>query len=104
MFRFRFCLLNEGDVDLEASIAPSSLRCTPATKSLLTLYGYGMSPTQPCSTYRDVRQDAQGDPFLRFSMRRTLERLINPLPWPVTLRVTLARRALLTASSSSANQ
>ena len=29
----------------------------------VTLYGYGMSLTQPCSTYRDVRQDAQGNPF-----------------------------------------
>ena len=33
----------------------------------VTLYGYGMSLTQPCSTYRDVRQDAQGNPFFNAS-------------------------------------
>lgn len=39
----------------------------------VTLYGYGMSPTQPCPTYRDVQQDAQGDPFLNASHCRGFE-------------------------------
>ena len=33
----------------------------------VTLYGYGMSPHQPCPTYRDARQDAQGGAFLNAS-------------------------------------
>ena len=33
----------------------------------VTLYGYGMSPKQPCPTYRDARQDAQGGAFLNAS-------------------------------------
>ena len=33
----------------------------------VTLYGYGMSPKQPCPTYRVARQDAQGGAFLNAS-------------------------------------